>query len=131
VPRALPGAHRLLDCLTCHPATETDSQHGPVGGYARDSSLCVRCHAESQVHRVSTHLPFNIRAGPKHYRSSCLTCHPSSRTDKAWAQDFTPFVCLSCHTRGPMDDKHQNFSTYRYVSTTCVNSGCHQNGSKP
>jgi hypothetical protein len=122
---------QVLDCLTCHTPTATDPQHSRVGGYARDSALCVRCHAESQVHPVSSHLPFSILLGTKHYRTSCLVCHPVSRTDKPWAQNFDPFDCLSCHSKGAMDDKHQSFSTYRYVSTTCVNSGCHQNGQKP
>ena len=122
---------QVLDCLTCHTSTATDPRHTTVGGYARNSSLCVRCHAESQVDLVSTHLPFNIRLGTKHYRTSCLTCHPTSRTDKPWAQNFDPFDCLSCHPKTKMDDTHQGRSGYSYVSTTCVNSGCHQNGQKP
>lgn len=121
----------VQDCLTCHTASSTDPQHSRVGGYARDSGLCVRCHGDSQVHPVSGHLPFSIVLGTKHYRTSCLECHPAPRTDKPWAQDFTPFDCLSCHPQGPMDDKHQAFPIYRYVSTTCVTSGCHQNGRKP
>jgi hypothetical protein len=122
---------KTLDCLTCHTAASTDPQHTPVGGYARNSSTCVRCHAESQVNLVSAHLPFSIRLGTKHYQTSCLTCHPVSRTDKDWAQDFTPFDCLSCHPKAKMDDTHSGEGGYRYVSTTCVNSGCHQNGRKP
>jgi hypothetical protein len=122
---------KVVDCVTCHTASTTDPQHGQVGGYGRTSALCLRCHGDSQVKRVSTHLPFAILSGYKHYRSSCLTCHPVARTDKPFAQDFNPFDCLSCHSKGDMDDKHQNFSTYRYVSTTCVTSGCHANGRKP
>jgi hypothetical protein len=122
---------QVLDCLTCHTATSTDPRHTTVGGYARNSSTCVRCHAESQVNLVSAHLPFSIRLGTKHYRTSCLTCHPVSRTDKPWAQDFTPFDCLSCHPKTKMDDTHSGEAGYRYISTTCANSGCHQNGRKP
>ncbi|MBN1208749.1 MAG: hypothetical protein JXB05_28060 [Myxococcaceae bacterium] len=122
---------KVLDCVTCHTAAETDPEHSQVGGYARDSARCVRCHGDSQVHSVSGHTPFSIRQGTGHFRTSCLECHPVSRTDKPWAQDFDPFDCLSCHSKGAMDDKHQNFATYRYESATCVNSGCHQNGDKP
>jgi hypothetical protein len=122
---------QVLDCLTCHTPTATDPRHSTVGGYARTSPLCVRCHAESQVNLVSLHLPFSIRLGTKHYRTSCLTCHPSSRTDKPWAQDFVPFDCLSCHPKTKMDDTHQGRSGYAYVSTTCVTSGCHDDGRKP
>jgi len=122
---------QVLDCLTCHTPTSTDPRHSTVGGYARNSSLCVRCHAESQVNLVSLHVPFNIRLGTKHYRTSCLTCHPTSRTDKPWAQNFNPFDCLSCHPKIKMDDTHQGRSGYAYVSTTCVNSGCHDDGRKP
>ncbi len=126
-----PTNRKVVDCLTCHTAAETDPQHGKVGGYARDSARCVRCHGDSQVDRVSTHLPFAILSGYKHYRTSCLECHPVARTDKPFAQDFNPFDCLSCHSKGDMDDKHKGFSVYRYVSTTCVTSGCHANGRKP
>ncbi len=126
-----PTNRHVVDCLTCHPAATIDPSHGSVGGYARDSALCLRCHGDSQVKPVSTHLPFAILSGYKHYRSSCLTCHPVARTDKPFAQDFNPFDCLSCHSKGAMDDKHKNFSIYRYESTTCVTSGCHANGQKP
>lgn len=122
---------KVVDCLTCHTPSTTDPRHGQVGGYARDSALCLRCHGDSQVQRVSSHLPFGITSNYKHFRSSCLTCHPVARTDKPFAQDFFPFDCLSCHGKRDMDDKHKGFSTYRYVSTTCVTSGCHANGRKP
>lgn len=126
-----PTSRKVVDCIGCHTSASTDPKHGQVGGYARDSALCLRCHGDSQVKTVSSHLPFAILSGYKHYRSSCLTCHPVARTDKPFAQDFNPFDCLSCHSKGAMDDKHQSFSTYRYVSTTCVTSGCHANGRKP
>jgi len=122
---------KVVDCLTCHTATSTDPRHGTVGGYTRSSALCVRCHGDSQVNLVLTHLPFSIRLGTKHYRTSCLTCHPASRTDKPWAQDFTLFDCLSCHDQPETDSHHQGRAGYQYVSTTCVNSGCHQNGRNP
>lgn len=122
---------KVVDCLTCHPAATTDAPHNPVGGYQRVSATCLKCHGDSQVKKVSSHLPFSILSGTKHYRTSCLVCHPVARTDKPFAQDFNPFDCLSCHSKGAMDDKHQGFSAYRYQSTTCVTSGCHANGRKP
>ncbi len=122
---------KLLNCLTCHPATTADAQHVNVGGYAQDSSLCIRCHGDSQVNAVATHLPFLVRSGARHYKSSCLTCHPANRTDKTWATNFTPFDCLGCHKKTEMDGHHASISGYQYVSTTCVNSGCHPSGRAP
>ncbi|MBN1204247.1 MAG: hypothetical protein JXB05_04920, partial [Myxococcaceae bacterium] len=122
---------KVVDCLTCHPATATDPTHTRVGGYVRSSAQCLRCHGDSQVNPVSSHLPFAILSNYKHYRMSCLVCHPVPRTDKPFAQDFNPFDCLSCHSKKAMDDKHKSFPTYSYQSTSCTQSGCHQNGRKP
>ncbi len=123
-----PRNRKVQDCLTCHPSATTDPQHSQAGGYARDSALCLRCHGDSQVNTVASHLPFAITSRTAHYRTSCLKCHPNSRADKPFAQDFSPFDCLSCHSQSQIDRRHSRFSRYRYESTTCVSSGCHQSG---
>jgi hypothetical protein len=121
-----------LGCAGCHPHTQSEmsSAHAGVGGYGFDSTLCVRCHAESQVTRLTAHLPFRITGGARHSGSetgSCLRCHPSARTDKPWAQDFEVVDCLGCHSRSDMDDKHRGRSGYAYATATCLN--CHADGS--
>lgn len=128
----VPGDRKAISCATCHLQAPTASQHGPVGGYGFTASLCLRCHADSQVDRVSLHLPFGISSNYKHYRDSCLECHPRLRTDKAWAADFTipALACGPCHAQQAMDDKHRNRSGYSYTPTSCIQSGCHNDGRK-
>lgn len=124
-----------LSCNACHshPAATMDGRHTTVGGYGSASPLCARCHADSQITRVSAHLPFRITSGTKHYRTSCFACHPGMRTDKPWATDFARarIDCLACHSRAKMDDQHQEEPGYQYQSTTCITGGCHADGSKP
>ena len=132
----VPGDRTVLSCAgTCHPSATMAPKHGPVGGYQYSSPLCARCHADSQVDRVSAHLPFSIQSTTKHYRKSCLECHPQSRTDKPWGADFVRarIACgPGCHGQAAMNDKHSGFAGYTYTPfTTCLLSGCHQNGRKP
>ncbi|MFZ5470871.1 MAG: hypothetical protein ACOZIN_15705 [Myxococcota bacterium] len=130
----VPGDRKQVTCAgTCHPSNTMSAKHTPVGGYQYTSPLCIRCHADSQVHLVNSHLPFNIRSGTKHYRRSCFSCHPALRTDKPFAANFnrTLISCSACHSKTSMDNKHQNRPGYQYNPLTCVMSGCHQDGRKP
>lgn len=116
---------------TCH--TAPDGDHGGVGGYQATSSLCLRCHADSQVNRLAAHLPFRITGAFKHAGASCLVCHPARRTDKPFGEDFTPFDCYGgCHSRAGAIDTHQGFAGFNADDfTSCLKSGCHPNGMKP
>jgi hypothetical protein len=82
---------------TCHPSATMTTKHSRVGGYAYSSPTCLRCHADSQVDRVSLHTWFNIQSG-KHYRESCLRCHPTLRTDKPFGENFKVCSCKTCHS---------------------------------
>lgn len=124
----VPGDRKQIDCLTgCHEAGPTSSAHGPVGGYRHATADCLRCHADSQVDRVSSHAPFRIASGFSHHRESCLRCHPAVRADKPFpAADFGRFDCLACHPRGETDDEHEDEGGYRYASDACYE--CHESG---
>lgn len=128
-----PSNRHLLDCESCHLQAQMDPAHVPVGGYAFGARTCVRCHGDSQVHLVATHLPFGIGRLAKHYQKSCLECHPQSRVDKPFAADFSTgaVACGPCHGKSAMDDKHQNFASYQYTPASCLQAGCHPNGRKP
>jgi predicted CXXCH cytochrome family protein len=96
-----PSNRLLLGCSACHDhaAATSDAQHSLVRGYASESELCVRCHADGEVTRVATHGQ-GIVGGP-HDRVSCFACHPAMRGDKAWATDFRRSDCSACHPGGP------------------------------
>ena len=116
-----PGNRKVVTCTgTCHPTATMTTRHAPVGGYQYTSATCLRCHADSQVSRVTAHLPFRIQSGTRHYRKSCLTCHPQSRTDKPYGADFVlaKVNCITCH-----GNKHGNTT-----SQSCLRSGCHPSG---
>jgi hypothetical protein len=102
--------------------------HAGVAGYAFDSRLCLRCHADSQVDRVADHGPFLIRPGVKHDgdRANCLECHPVLRADKPFGADFTVPECLGCHGRADTDERHAGRTGYRYATAACLE--CHPTG---
>jgi hypothetical protein len=127
----LDSANRaVLGCAGCHPHEQATvaGQHARVADYAFDSSRCVRCHADSQVDRVSAHGPFVITSGAHSSsgRGECLLCHPAVRSDKAFGADFRVSDCLGCHGRTQMDDKHQGRSGYSYDTAACLR--CHPDG---
>jgi len=122
-----------VTCVGCHPHEQADSAnaHNGVSGYQYDSPLCMRCHDTSEVFRLADHQPFRIDRNSKHKpeRAQCLECHTDNNAGRPFpAADFELFNCLDCHRRGEMDDKHREERRYEYVSTTCVQSGCHPNG---
>jgi hypothetical protein len=71
---------------------------------------CLRCHADSQVFRVSSHSTGDSGFGQGQHRAAgCFTCHSRMRTDKTWGANFaeakgsltpTPTGCYTCHRSG-------------------------------
>ncbi len=122
-----------LGCAGCHPhdLATAEAQHLRVAGYAFDSGLCVRCHAEAQVDPIASHLPFRLDPGAIHagpdLGGTCLRCHPSVRADKPWAADFTVRTCEDCHVRANVDAIHVGkVPGYAYTTAACY--GCHPSG---
>jgi hypothetical protein len=120
--------HTLLDCLTCHPSSPTDGFHADVGGYTRDSSNCISCHADGLVEKLANHT-FTVTTGSKHDLLACgASCHSTKRTDEPWAIDFTAFDCLGCHSQTSLSATHTPLANYSYQDSSCIQSGCHQKG---
>lgn len=120
-----PADRTIVSCANaCHAQAASSAPHGDVGGYQWTDALCLRCHADAQVHAVAAHLPFRIQVEAKHHRESCVACHPSNRADKPWGADFQrpKVACASCHA--PSKDTHFN-----QPALTCLNAGCHPTGS--
>ncbi len=128
-----PGDRTVVDCIDCHSHERdpTGSAHELVGGYEYRSDLCLRCHFDSMVDRVSDHRPFRIEGGPHGPdHAPCLRCHLDARSDRTWAADWVSFDCRPCHDCASMDRRHRGRAGYECVSTTCVQSGCHPAGRK-
>jgi hypothetical protein len=110
-----------LGCASCHLAMDPAlaAKHGTVGGVAilvvhtsrtalgppltMTSPNCIRCHADSQVFRVSSH---SVQEGgfsrSQHSGAGCVTCHSGNRVDKpypATSWGLRP-GCVICHTSG-------------------------------
>jgi hypothetical protein len=133
---------KKTDCISCHAQAASTSQHARVEGFqwlaagTSTSALCLRCHADAQVKRLTTHLPFNVLPPSRHSirnaaAGNCLGCHAAARADKPYGQDFTQKDYLGCHAQPAMDDKHIGRVTgYRYDTPTCLASGCHSSGGR-
>jgi len=142
-----PANRQVVACVDCHMSDgstehskpETDLQHvNPnillsVKDYAFLTPDCLDCHPDSNVARVSTHLPFEIQktsaskpgSTPKHYNRECRKCHNSSQASKPFeATDFNVYSCLPCHNSG-------HTQSYNNVAATCTQSGCHETGWRP
>lgn len=128
-----PASRATLGCTKCHGGSAAlEAGHASVGGYAFESRACIRCHGDSQVDEVIQHLPFLIRSGAPHFRQSCVVCHPAFRADKVFAADFVlaRAACGPCHTQTAMDDKHKAMGSYTYAPASCLQAGCHPDGTK-
>jgi hypothetical protein len=98
-----------LQCASCHDhdqatmATKHAAIPSVVEGitnYQWSSGFCVRCHADGQVNRISSH-PRDQSGINGNHQPWCLNCHGIMRTDKAWGADFTRTSsanCDACHT---------------------------------
>ncbi len=126
-----------LACYTCHaalPATATRkawSAAHTVTGYTITSyqtattaggtrttvnvdmtkpAGCLKCHADSQVNRVTAHPRGDSGFGESRHRTAgCLTCHWRTRADKPWGALWKPATgsagppptsCYVCHRTG-------------------------------
>jgi hypothetical protein len=133
----------LADCVTCHdsePAaapSPTTTHAGVVGGFANDNVQCKRCHGDSQVDLLISHLPFDVGPGTGHHQPvepdaiSCLDCHDQTRADKSWAADFSQSQCLGCHLQPDMDSIHTVNTMvpgYTYDEASC--KFCHADGTR-
>ncbi len=133
-----PADRTVLGCAGCHPHDQATAAtaHAQVAGYAFQSALCVRCHADSQVNRIAAHLPFRVGPGAPHRvgtpdeSGSCLRCHPNRRTDKPFGQDFQAVDCLQCHSQTSLAAQHSGRPGYQYATASCLASNCHANGLK-
>lgn len=106
-----------LTCTTCHTQPETATQHSripattrgrqdglPYVNYQWSSVYCVKCHADDQVHPISTHPPFDGGLDREGHGPFCLTCHQVARSSgMTWAASFSQFTCLACHTSNNPD----------------------------
>lgn len=127
-----PTAGGAVQCEPCHAHEQASSagEHRWVGGYVFRSDACLRCHADAQVDRLQSHLPFRVGPWDKHgfEEAECLECHTVVRSDKPFGADFRSFDCTPCHLRAETDGDHSEEPNYRYDSVTCIQSGCHPDG---
>ncbi len=100
-----PADRTVLGCAGCHPHDQATAAtaHAQVAGYAFQSALCVRCHADSQVDAVSSHPAGESTPSgkPQHLTAGCTRCHSGFRADKVWAASWrTTPGCVTCHPNG-------------------------------
>ena len=113
-------------CTSCHGQADTAPLHSNVGGYTWTVAACLLCHADGQVNLVGGHGPFQIASPAAHFQASCLVCHPGTRTDKPWGQDFSSNDCLACHAQAATAAIHTTVAGYAYATASCLN--CHPKG---
>jgi hypothetical protein len=127
-----PADRTRIDCTGCHQQAIVTPKHVDVGGFTwlssgeLTTSLCLGCHAESQVARVAAHLPFQITSGFAHYQTGCLDCHSTNRVDKPYAADFTQKDCLPCHSA--TQTTHAGRPGFSFDTPSCL--GCHPAGTR-
>jgi hypothetical protein len=120
-------------CRECHTTTMNIAtehvnavKNATTSIHLDNSSDCKKCHADSQVHLLSTHGPFIINSGA--HKGLCLDCHLQLRVDKPYAVDFEQWSCIDCHehSKTKMDDKHNGENGYSWTNAACIE--CHPNG---
>ena len=134
---ALTGAHRRLDCDSCHAG----------GVFSGTPRACNGCHSEDYDR---TRNPNHVAVG---FPRSCQSCHSTSRWEGARfnhqqffpiesgdhrgldcsdchvvANNFQVFECIECHEhrRSEMDDEHDDVGGYVWESQACYS--CHPDG---
>jgi thioredoxin reductase/Pyruvate/2-oxoacid:ferredoxin oxidoreductase delta subunit len=135
----LTGAHRSVDCASCHRGTYTgtprdcvschredyDSTDDPNHRSAGFPTTCQNCHSTNGWDGADFDHDgqfFPIYSGAHRGRwASCSTCHVA-------ANNFRVFECTVCHehSRNEMDGEHDDVSNYRYESGACY--ACHPDG---
>jgi hypothetical protein len=43
-----PNNYAVFDCLSCHPAGDTNDEHDGVSGYVYESNACFACHPDGE-----------------------------------------------------------------------------------
>ena len=132
----LTGAHRSLDCLSCHESgytgtptdcvachrPEYDGTAHPNHAASNFPTTCESCHTTTAwTPSTWDHEPlFPIDSGA-HKATSCIDCHMVS-------SDYRIYECIFCHehTRAEMDPKHSEVQGYQFLSTECFR--CHPRG---
>ena len=109
------------DCNACHSA-DYDNTNDPdhqAAGFPRD---CEECHDTSGWGGANFNHAFPIYSGNHRQGQAwdeCSDCHPN-------AGNFGVFDCTACHSRGEMDDEHDDVGGYVYDSIECL--ACHPDG---
>lgn len=103
-----------ITCVPCHaqaamaaahsaiPASKTGSRDRVAYvNYQWSTAYCLKCHADGQVNRISSHpsVPHGLSGGD--HQPFCLTCHTTLRPAggiKPWSVNFGQYSCLACHT---------------------------------
>lgn len=90
--------------------TPNGTDNPPCPSQPLTVARCLRCHADSQLYRVSSHPIGESAFGQGAHRSAgCFTCHSRMRADKPWGALFTetqgdrgppPTGCFTCHPSG-------------------------------
>lgn len=111
-PKTLSAAHTITGyaITTYQTATTAGGTRTTVQVSLTDSRTCLRCHADSQVDRVASHVRGDSGFGTGQHRpAGCFTCHSRMRTDKPWGANFgeargsagpPPSGCYVCHRNG-------------------------------
>ena len=131
------GAHRTLDCQSCHSGgvyrgtprdcyschrSSYEATTNPNHASAGFPTNCDSCHSTTRWEGATFdhELFFPIKSG-KHSNLDCAECHvvPSN---------FQVFECIECHEhrKGEMDDEHKKVSGYVWESGACYR--CHPTG---
>ncbi|MCA8953360.1 MAG: cytochrome c3 family protein [Planctomycetes bacterium] len=115
----LTGAHRELDCATCHPRT-----NGGLGAAA--GARCADCHTDPHAGQFD-----------EHGWTDCARCHvPQSFAELQFDHQRTRFPLDEVHVALDCAKCHKSYETaagplvrYRPLGTTC--GDCHTLGAKP
>jgi predicted CXXCH cytochrome family protein len=111
-PKTLTAAHAITGyTITSYlTATTAGGTKTTVPINMADSRSCLKCHADGQVDRITSHPSGNSSFGTREHRTAgCLTCHSKLRTDKPWGTNFgeakgakgpPPTGCYVCHASG-------------------------------
>ena len=111
------------DCFSCHSA-DYQRARDPVHASAGFPTTCETCHSTDAWRpadfRAHDDVFFPIFSGEHDgVWSACSDCHVAPAT-------FEVFSCFRCHSRGEMEDEHDDVNGYRYDSMACYS--CHPDG---
>jgi hypothetical protein len=86
-----PSNYAEFTCTTCHGKSDTDGEHGGVGGYVYESNACLACHPTGSEDDNFDHNRTNFPLTGAHISVDCNDCHTNGYAG-------TPTDCASCHT---------------------------------